>query len=353
MALWLDLIPRIHRSDNLTDQFHLLDNYDNLSSFEPEGLDFETLQQMIRLYPPAPPPSTTTTPRGLNEDASTAWTSSTSIYAAAAMDTPSDESSKRHLVNVPRVTVRSTSRPAKQHAVAESSSIPNSEMATLTLTANLQNQIPLSITIGVGCALLFLNILVFAAIFYQRGKAKQNMENRRRELQNSKKRNFISRTAHDDDDNCSDNISKYKSEHDACQDRGHESDSNSSVSSAFSSKLSSSECKPHHPHHHRHHPLHQNHYNTYQYQTPRGEFQRGDFQRGGGATGSFAKTDSPVKALTWKDPPYATVPAKPRPIVKKPLVDENCYEEALLNEFSRLESEAVHEKDDDNPSTLV
>src|SRR6218665_515619 len=37
LALWLDLIPRIHRSDNLNVRYHLLDHYDNRSSFEDEG----------------------------------------------------------------------------------------------------------------------------------------------------------------------------------------------------------------------------------------------------------------------------------------------------------------------------
>lgn len=37
MALWLELIPKIHRSDQLDRRFHLLDSYDNETTFERDG----------------------------------------------------------------------------------------------------------------------------------------------------------------------------------------------------------------------------------------------------------------------------------------------------------------------------
>lgn len=67
MALWLDLIPKIHRSDNLDQRFHLLDNFDDVDSFDADGVDLSRLDELRRTYatstamPPAN--STTTAPR--------------------------------------------------------------------------------------------------------------------------------------------------------------------------------------------------------------------------------------------------------------------------------------------------
>lgn len=38
VALWLELIPRLHKSDSLEARFHQLDDAHNLTSFEDEGI---------------------------------------------------------------------------------------------------------------------------------------------------------------------------------------------------------------------------------------------------------------------------------------------------------------------------
>jgi len=50
MALWLDLIPKIHRSDNLDERFHLLDNFQDVGSFDADGVDLSRLDQLRRTY---------------------------------------------------------------------------------------------------------------------------------------------------------------------------------------------------------------------------------------------------------------------------------------------------------------
>jgi len=34
MALWLELIPKLHKSDRLDARFHQLDDWDNMTSFD-------------------------------------------------------------------------------------------------------------------------------------------------------------------------------------------------------------------------------------------------------------------------------------------------------------------------------
>lgn len=50
MALWLDLIPKIHRSDSLDERFHLLDGFDDLTRFDASGVDLVELEAMRRVY---------------------------------------------------------------------------------------------------------------------------------------------------------------------------------------------------------------------------------------------------------------------------------------------------------------
>ena len=58
MALWLDLIPRLHRSDNLDVRYHLLDNHDNLTTFEADGTQWISLHDLLSTTTPEPTLST-------------------------------------------------------------------------------------------------------------------------------------------------------------------------------------------------------------------------------------------------------------------------------------------------------
>jgi len=90
-------------------------------------------------------------------------------------------------------------------------------------------QVPLSATIAVGCGLLMLNVLVFVAIYRQRRRVAASLREARKRV----KKNCQDLELFRNVDNASDVTSKVSMGHDG------ETDSNSSLSSAYSSvKLS-------------------------------------------------------------------------------------------------------------------
>jgi len=165
MALWLDLIPKIHRSDNLDERFHLLDHFDDLDSFDADGVDLSHLDRLQRTYatstavPPAPGNSTTTAPRAGNS-------------VARTRPPPPKPSS---LPSRPRPT--STARPPTSRTASRSTV---AQLLRSLFSRSREGSVPLGVTVAVGCGLLFLNVLVFAAIFYQREKASRDVREWRR-----------------------------------------------------------------------------------------------------------------------------------------------------------------------------
>jgi len=142
MALWRDLIPRLHRADDFESRLHLLDDYDNDTTFEESGTQRLSPSDWDRHRPSSSTPSTvklplspslvTTSPGSILGDG---WTPST-------VGTPVDKSSS-------------------------STSTPTSDSGELAASNHDDSQSTLFKTASVGCALLALNIIVFTAVLCQ------------------------------------------------------------------------------------------------------------------------------------------------------------------------------------------
>src|SRR6218665_350947 len=98
---------------------------------------------------------------------------STSVEAAALLSTTTTISLtpplRRPLLTT---TLRHRSSPSPRQRTTQGPAGARREVGTPELRSGRDSSVPLSVTIAVGCGLLFLNILVFAAIFYQRGKTR-------------------------------------------------------------------------------------------------------------------------------------------------------------------------------------
>ena len=144
MALWRDLIPRLHRADDYSDsRLHLLDDFDNETTFEESG---------TRLAPP-PPPSD-------DWERSPPSTVSTTKPTVDVSTSPAGLSAGGLSSSTPAGTVAVASSPPATDSgeLAASSSNdedPNSDHSTLFKTA------------AVGSALLALNVIVFTAVMCQ------------------------------------------------------------------------------------------------------------------------------------------------------------------------------------------
>lgn len=178
MALWLDLIPKIHRSDNLDERFHLLDNFQDVGSFDADGVDLSRLDQLRRTYATSttmsPTNSSTTVPRVGN----------------AVAHTEPLPSRSSHLSSRPRSTA--TARPVNSRTTSRSAA---TDLIRSLFSRSRDGSMPLGVTIAVGSGLLFLNVLVFVAIFYQREKATRDVREWRR-----RRRTETGSSAGDDDD---------------------------------------------------------------------------------------------------------------------------------------------------------
>ncbi|XP_074658267.1 neuroligin-4, Y-linked-like [Tubulanus polymorphus] len=142
MSLWLDLIPKIHRPDDLDEKYHLLDQHNNRSSYDVNTLDVDG----HLIFPPIPSTTAPTT-----TESTTQPTTTTQL-----------------ITEIPRLTLLPA--PTNPSQGGESSAATGNSL----LSANSS----LSITLAVGCSLLCLNILVFAGVYYQRDKMRGGSGNK-------------------------------------------------------------------------------------------------------------------------------------------------------------------------------
>ncbi len=169
IALWLDLIPKLHQSNDLEPEQHLLDDYNNKTSFD-EGTRELDLTELL-------PPTTTT-------EASTTSTSTTTTLPTTTLrrtprPTTATTRGYRHVTQATgrsRGAAGSTSRP---HA----STTPGMKLGFTGKDTTLS----LSVTIAVGCSLLFLNILIFAGVYYQKDRMRMELKLRQRELEDKQR----------------------------------------------------------------------------------------------------------------------------------------------------------------------
>lgn len=153
MALWLELIPKIHRSDQLERRFHLLDDYDNETTFERDGT-----RQLL-----------------LDEPFIDDWdlvrtTTSTSTSLSTTAESPMSSSAVRQVT----VAVRRTStspRPATTPR-RRSGGARSSKADSLDVVKLARANVPLSVTVAVGCTLLLLNVVVFVVVCRQKRRAR-------------------------------------------------------------------------------------------------------------------------------------------------------------------------------------
>lgn len=171
MALWIDLIPKIHRPENLSEAYHLLDSYDNLTSYDSDGLDLETLRDLIRLYSP------------LHQRPSGTDLSTHNVRLLPSSFAPAFQPPRR--VPTAASRTKTTARiPIKPGLLSASGTgvTPTTPDTRSSATAGRRRApLSLSVTVGVGCSLLSLNVLVFAAIFLQRRRNTGRLEKRRRD----------------------------------------------------------------------------------------------------------------------------------------------------------------------------
>lgn len=153
LALWLDLIPKINKKsgNGIRDSAdHVLSNFYNLTSFDdPEGLI--TDQKFHRLFPINP----TTTQKPYQND----------VHV-----TQHPEGRQYH----PSSTLKMTFTDESTDKVAAVATTEKSAIAEELARDSLVNSsVPLSITVAIGCSLLFINILIYAGVYYQRQRIKK------------------------------------------------------------------------------------------------------------------------------------------------------------------------------------
>ncbi|XP_021377716.1 neuroligin-4, X-linked-like isoform X3 [Mizuhopecten yessoensis] len=156
LAVWLDLIPKIDTKDpgeKANSPIHNLINANNKSTFD----DYNRLiTQFHKLFPPSPP-IPPITPYNVQGD--------------HTFNTEIDGNSKNN-------GQQSTQQPNHDNDVTEEGKDDASTQAPPVVGPRqdislVHSSVPLSITVAVGCSLLFLNILIFAGVYYQRERIKK------------------------------------------------------------------------------------------------------------------------------------------------------------------------------------
>lgn len=156
MALWLDLIPKINKKTGTGTQHgstdHMLSNSYNLSSFDDPG-GLITDQKYHRLFPVNPPLHTTTQKPYQNDVHVTQQpVGGNYLHSSTLKVTYSDESTD-----------------STKDITTESGAMAKE----MTHDSLVNSSVPLSITVAIGCSLLFINILIYAGVYYQRERIKK------------------------------------------------------------------------------------------------------------------------------------------------------------------------------------
>jgi hypothetical protein len=175
MALWLELIPKLHKSDNLDPRYHQLDDWTNQTTFEANVTRLTTLLDLLSTTQET---STATIPLPTSSHPpSTSTTVATSPTAGAG-------SSNRR--RPPQQHQSSTQSPVDHNnspiAVVQAATSSTSSVASSPPPPTDANTVSLSVTVAVGSFLLFLNILIFVAVYYQKDRIRRERKRRKSEL---------------------------------------------------------------------------------------------------------------------------------------------------------------------------
>ncbi|XP_050389898.1 neuroligin-4, X-linked isoform X2 [Patella vulgata] len=171
LALWLDLIPKIDKPDGSDPSQHLLHNSDNSSSFDDYSRLIPSFENIFPSPPAMPPiaPTPWSIPKGGQ------WSTESNFP-----EETSDNVRNRALVQPPEgSTIIKGSNPFSLHNPEEQSTAVISPVDQSSDSS--ESSVPLSITVAVGCSLLFLNILIFAGVFYQRERIRKMKRRQQRE----------------------------------------------------------------------------------------------------------------------------------------------------------------------------
>ncbi|KAJ8309788.1 hypothetical protein KUTeg_011653 [Tegillarca granosa] len=180
LSVWLNLLPKINKPDpsqkgTNPDPFdHLLKQSNNISSFD----DYSRLLSNFHRIFPSPPPIPPMTP--IQGDGTSASTHVNKQDPGGIKVFP-QKSTNRPPVSPSDVT---------QEEPVDTTTAAPVNVASQQDASLAHSSVPLSIVVAVGCSLLFLNILIFAGVYYQRErikKLKATNRNHQEELRNSRK----------------------------------------------------------------------------------------------------------------------------------------------------------------------
>ncbi|KAH9512312.1 Neuroligin-2 [Bulinus truncatus] len=162
MAAWLDLIPKIDRNDGGDQSSHLLEQSDNMSTFD----DSHHLIPNFDSIFPSPPPMPPVRPTPLHNNDAT-WTTHYQDFTDEG-HTPRD--GKR----APPTHQEDQSRGQPNHGEAANLGETTAEPAKISsYKGGAGAGVPLSIVVAIGGSLLLINLIIFAALCYQRERIRK------------------------------------------------------------------------------------------------------------------------------------------------------------------------------------
>jgi len=173
MALWLELIPKLHKSDRLDARYHQLDDWDNVTSFEAEGTRLTAHSDLLTSTSRLPP----TLSHSSTHTASPTTTTPTTTTASTT-------------------TVAAVRGAAKSPASSGSTFVGQHQSADNDSTSSDVSSVSLSITVAVGSFLLFVNILVFVAVYYQKDRIRRERRRHKADMRTASAQHY----RHDDVD---------------------------------------------------------------------------------------------------------------------------------------------------------
>ncbi|ESP00884.1 hypothetical protein LOTGIDRAFT_91354, partial [Lottia gigantea] len=156
LALWLDLIPKINQGDGSNPSQHLLKNSDNRSSFD----DYPRLVPSLDNVFPSPPAMPPIAPIPSSVPNTGVW-STPSIFLEETSENP-DQLDSTHIEET-----GGNYGPLLDRADSELSTVLVGPVNNAN-NESKETSVPLSVVVAIGCSLLFLNILIFAGVCYQR-----------------------------------------------------------------------------------------------------------------------------------------------------------------------------------------
>jgi len=163
MALWLELIPKLHKSDRLDARYHQLDEWDNLTSFEAEGTRHTALRDLLTTTSTVRSPSLSQQASGASKTRSSLTTTTTTTTTTTFTTTGGGSGAE------------------SSSSLSGSTFVRQQQPADEALSADV-NTVSLGITIAVGSFLLFINILVFVAVYYQKDRIRRERRRHKADL---------------------------------------------------------------------------------------------------------------------------------------------------------------------------